>query len=139
MDYVAEPLQAAVPDILMHIIVGARRQQKKFNVLHGLFEKLHHQATNARSSSPQPPNPSLDRSNREHRRNQRGGQRQEHRNHREGPPEAIRQNAPRQHARHTPKREDYAESRDTSQGRAHRHQPVRQTKMGIELVRHRKL
>src|ERR1700732_2280711 len=31
---VAEPLQAAIPNISMDIIIGARRQPKKFNVPH---------------------------------------------------------------------------------------------------------
>jgi hypothetical protein len=32
---VAEPLQAAIPNIAMNIIVGARAHTKKFNVPHG--------------------------------------------------------------------------------------------------------
>ena len=32
---VAEPLQAAIPNISMNIIIGARGHSKKFNVPHG--------------------------------------------------------------------------------------------------------
>jgi hypothetical protein len=38
---VAKPLQAAVPNISMDVIIWARREAKKFNLPHGSEDKTH--------------------------------------------------------------------------------------------------
>ena len=94
------------------------------------------QAQASPTPGPARPNSPLDGRNREHRRDQRGGQRQDYRDHRHDAPKMACDPAPRQQGPHASDREDHADGQDSGQGRGEGYQPLHETEAGVEPVRH---